>query len=157
MRARGWHRRVSILTVMQHADNELSLTYRRKPWGWSLASTQPAGGEHAPTHLPQADAAGRAMAQVSGGTAYGTFMDSLAGVGATAHILGGAVVGADPKTAVLDTDHRVFGYRGLRVLDGSAVPSNIGVNPSLTITAMAERAMQRWLAADRDAPTDRGH
>lgn len=155
MRARGWHRRVSILTVMQHADNELSLTYRRRPWGWSLASTQPAGGEHAPTHLPQADAAGRAMAQVSGGTAYGTFMDSLAGVGATAHILGGAVVGADPESAVLDTDHRVFGYRGLRVLDGSAVPSNIGVNPSLTITAMAERAMQRWLAVDPKPSTDR--
>ena len=156
MRARDWHRRASILTVMQHADNELSLTYRRRPWGWSLTSAQAAGREHAPTHLPQADAAGRAMAEVSGGRSYGTFMDSLAGIGATAHILGGAVVGGDPERAVIDSDHRVFGYQGLRVLDGSAVPSNIGVNPSLTITAMAERAMQRWLEDDRSAAAANG-
>jgi cholesterol oxidase len=149
MRARDWHRRVSILTVMQHADNELSLTFRRRPWGWSLASTAAPAAQPAPTHLPQADAAGRAMAEVSGGLPFGTVMDSLAGVGATAHILGGAVVGADPEHAVIDTDHRVFGYHGLRVLDGSAVPANIGVNPSLTITAMAERAMQRWLTDDQ--------
>lgn len=77
--------------------------------------------------------------------AFGTYLDSMAGIRATAHILGGAVVGPDATTGVIDTDHRVFGYTGVRVMDGSAVPANIGVNPSLTITAMAERAMARWL------------
>ena len=85
------------------------------------------------------------MARAGGGAAYGTLLDSLLGIGATAHILGGAVIAPDPTTGVIDTDHRVFGYTGLRVLDGAAVPANIGVNPSLTITAMAERAMSRWL------------
>jgi len=66
-------------------------------------------------------------------------------MGATAHILGGAVLGADPDAAVVDADHRVFGYDGLRVMDGSVVPENIGVNPSWTITALAERACERWL------------
>ena len=144
IRARDWHRRTTVLTVMQHADNEMSLTYAKRPWGWSLGSAPVPGGAPVPKHLPQADAAGEALAKVSGGAAYGTLLDSVAGMGATAHILGGAVIAEDPTAGVIDADHRVFGYQGLRVLDGSAVPSNIGVNPSLTITAMAERAMARW-------------
>jgi cholesterol oxidase len=59
----------------------------------------------------------------------------------TAHILGGAVIGANPESGVVDSSHRVFGYENLLVCDGSAVPANPGVNPSLTITALAERAM----------------
>ncbi len=147
IRARDWHRRTTVLTVMQHADNELTLSYRRRPWGWSLGSAAADGGAPVPKHLPQADAAGGALAEVSGGSAFGTLLDSVAGIGATAHILGGAVVADDRESGVIDADHRVFGYYGLRVMDGSAVPSNIGVNPSLTITAMAERAMQRWLGS----------
>ena len=96
-------------------------------------------------YLPQADAARAALAHVSGGTAFGTYLDSLSGMAASAHILGGADVRPDPDSAVVDTDHRVFGYAGMRITDGAAVPANIGVNPSLTITAMAERAMARWL------------
>lgn len=152
-RARHWHRRVTILTVMQHADNEMALTYRKRPWGWSLTSAPLPDGSSVPAGLPQADAVGRAVAEVSDSTAYGTYLDSLAGLGTTAHILGGAVVADDPDRGVVDTDHRVFGYRGLRVLDGSAVPANIGVNPSLTITAMAERAMARWLGSKEPAPS----
>ncbi|MGB2738843.1 MAG: GMC oxidoreductase, partial [Candidatus Nanopelagicales bacterium] len=147
IRARDWHRRTTVLTVMQHADNELTLSYGRHPWGWSLGSAATDGGAPVPKHLPQADAAGGALAEVSGGAAFGTLLDSVAGIGATAHILGGAVVADDRESGVIDADHRVFGYYGLRVMDGSAVPSNIGVNPSLTITAMAERAMQRWLGS----------
>ena len=67
-------------------------------------------------------------------------------MGATAHILGGAVIAADAESGVVDSDHRVFGYDNLRIMDGSVVPENIGVNPSWTITAMAERACARWLA-----------
>jgi cholesterol oxidase len=95
--------------------------------------------------LPQADAAGRAVAEVSGGRAYSTMLESLLGMGATAHILGGAVMGPEPSTGVVDSEHRVFGYEGLRVMDGSVVPENVGVNPSWTITALAERAADKWL------------
>jgi cholesterol oxidase len=62
----------------------------------------------------------------------------------TAHILGGCPIGAHPADGVIDTNHQVFGYPGLYVLDGSAIPANVGVNPSLTITAMAERAMAKF-------------
>ena len=65
----------------------------------------------------------------------------------TAHILGGAVIGRDPEHGVVDADQRVFGYENLLVCDGAAVPANVGVNPSLTITALAEHAMSRIPAA----------
>ncbi|MDP4014039.1 MAG: GMC family oxidoreductase [Candidatus Nanopelagicales bacterium] len=145
LRARHWNRRTTILTVMQSADNELRLVYRRRAWGWALGSEAAEGSAPIPAHLPQADAAGAALAEASGGTAFGTLMDSICGISATAHILGGAPVGPNPELGVVDTEHRVFGYEGLRVMDGSAMPTNIGVNPSLTITAMAERAMARWI------------
>jgi cholesterol oxidase len=146
-RARDWHKRVTILTVMQKADNEMALELRKGLAGWRLRSRIPAGVDPVPVSLPQADAAGRAVAEVSGGRAYSTVLESLLGMGATAHILGGAVLGPDPSVGVVDPDHRVFGYEGLRVMDGSVVPENIGVNPSWTITALAERACARWLAA----------
>ena len=68
----------------------------------------------------------------------------------TAHILGGAVIGADAGRGVVDARQRVFGYENLLVCDGAAVPANIGVNPSLTITAMAEHAMSHVPAAGLD-------
>jgi cholesterol oxidase len=134
--ARDWHKRVTILTVMQNADNEMALQWRRG----RMRSVLPEGVEPVPVSLPQADAAGRAVAAVSGGRAYTTLMESVLGVGATAHILGGAVLGE-----VVDAEHRVLGYEGLRIMDGSVVPENIGVNPSWTITALAERACAHWL------------
>ncbi len=76
------------------------------------------------------------------GIAQSGLTESFANTPTTAHILGGAVIGSDPDTGVIDPEHRVFGYENLYVCDGSAVPANPGVNPSLTITAMAERAME---------------
>lgn len=145
-RARSWNRRATVLTVMQHDDNELELHLGRGPWR-GLRSRLAPGASPVPTYLPQANAAARAVARASGGTPYGTLLDPLLGIGATAHILGGAVIGASPREGVVDTAHRVFAsedgdvHDDLRVVDGSVVPSNIGVNPSLTITALAERAM----------------
>jgi cholesterol oxidase len=69
------------------------------------------------------------------------FAEAIFSIPTTAHILGGAVIGRDRQAGVIDENHRVFGYKNLLVCDGSAVPANIGVNPSLTITALAERAM----------------
>jgi cholesterol oxidase len=148
-RARDWHTRVTVLTVMQHDDNELGLELRRGPLGWRLRSTLAPGAAPIPTYLPQASAAARAVAAASGGTPYSTLLDPVLGVGATAHILGGAVIAPTPSDGVVDTDHRVYATAGgdvhedLRVVDGSVVPANVGVNPSLTITALAERAMAR--------------
>ncbi len=147
LRARDWNRRVTVLTVMQHDDNEIALELRRGPLGWGLRSRLAPGAAPIPTYLPQANASARAVAAASGGTAYGTLLDPLLGIGATAHILGGAVIATSPDEGVIDPHHRVFAsedgdvHEDLRVLDGSAVPANIGVNPSLTITALAERAM----------------
>jgi cholesterol oxidase len=145
--ARGWNRRVTVLTVMQHDDNEMFLELRRSPLGWGLRSRLAPGTSAIPTYLPQANAAARAVAAASGGTAYGVMFDTLLGVGTTAHILGGAVIAASPADGVVDSAHRVFAtadgdvHEDLRVLDGSVVPANVGVNPALTITAMSERAM----------------
>lgn len=146
-RARGWNRRATVLTVMQHDDNELELHLGRGPLGWGLRSRLAPGAAPVPTYLPQANAAARAVARASGGTPYGTLLDPLLGVGATAHVLGGAAIAATPDDGVVDTAHRVFAtpdgdvHEDLRILDGSVVPANVGVNPSLTITALAERAM----------------
>lgn len=101
-----------------------------------------------PTQAPKAfmeeatDLAKR-FAEKVGGVAATMFTETLLGVPSTAHILGGACMGAGPGEGVIDTDHRLFGYDGLYVIDGSAVSANPGVNPSLTITALAERAMSR--------------
>ncbi len=81
-------------------------------------------------------------------------MEALLSIPSTAHILGGAVIGSGPDTGVVDADHRAFGYENLLVCDGSAVPANIGANPSLTITAMTERAMSRIPPAGGTAPAD---
>ena len=78
-------------------------------------------------------------------------MEALANIGSTAHILGGAAIGADPTSGVVDARQRVFGYENLLVCDGAALPANVGVNPSLTITAMAEHAMSHVPPADHPA------
>ncbi len=143
-RGRGWGARSTMLTVMQHSPGghspSLRLRYRRSPLGWHL-QTQVEGQAPA-THLPVADDAARAFAAASGGRAFGS-LGALAGIGATAHLLGGARLGSDDRTSVVSPDLQVWGYPGLYVADGSVVPANIGVNPSLTITALAERAMAR--------------
>jgi cholesterol oxidase len=146
MRGAGWSARTTMLTVMQHDDPTggattptLTLRYRRTPVGWALATTVPPGGRAPDTFLPQANAAALALAGASGGQPYGS-VAALFGVGATAHVLGGARLGADPTTSVCSPEQEVWGHPGLFVMDGSVLPANVGVNPSLTITALAERA-----------------
>ncbi len=147
MRARGWSARTTMLTVMQHDDPDagddtptLALRYRRGPSGWGLSSGVPPGGRAPATFLPAANDAAFAVAEASGGRAYGSIA-ALLGTGATAHILGGARLGTDPSTSVVTPGQEVWGYPGMYVADGSVLPVNVGVNPSLTITALAERAM----------------
>ncbi|WP_433368157.1 GMC oxidoreductase [Actinoplanes sp. CA-142083] len=136
---RRWSERTIIALVMQTLDN--SLTVRRTKRG--RLTTAPGHGEPNPTWIPQGHEAVRRIAEKIGGFPGGTVGD-IFDIPMTAHILGGATIGDSWDTGVLDPYHRVYGYDGLHVVDGSAVPANLGVNPSLTITAMAERAMSLW-------------
>jgi cholesterol oxidase len=142
-RARNWHKRTSALTVMQHVDSRLSFSLGRGPFSLfrtGLQSRQ-ANGQGAPVYIPQANRAARTFAEEAGGIPLNTLLESLLNMGTTAHILGGCPIGKDAASAVIDVRHEVFGYPGLYVVDGSAIPANVGVNPSLTITALAERCM----------------
>ncbi|MGH8492254.1 MAG: GMC oxidoreductase [Moraxellaceae bacterium] len=139
--SRNWHKRTTYLTVMQHADNELRFRYGRtlfRGLRYGLQSRLGKGGR-TPSFLPQANAAARAVAEVSNGIPQNMIVESLGNMSVTAHILGGAVMAANETQGVIDARHEVFGHPGLFVVDGSAIPANVGVNPSLTITALAER------------------
>jgi len=136
---RRWSERTIIALVMQTLDN--SLTVRRTKRG--RLTTGPGHGEANPTWIPQGHEAVRRIAAKIDGFPGGTVGD-IFDIPMTAHILGGATIGESAATGVVDPYHRVYGYAGLHVVDGAAVPANLGVNPSLTITAMAERAMSLW-------------
>lgn len=142
-RTRDWHRKVTVLTVMQSVESSLSLVLRRSwfpPFRWGLRSSV-AAGRRPPTYLAVANRAARLLAEQSGGEPFNVAPESLANLSITAHVLGGCAIGSSAGDGVIDARHEVFGYPGLYVVDGSAVPANVGVNPSLTITAMAERCM----------------
>ncbi|GAB1693716.1 GMC oxidoreductase [Krasilnikovia sp. M28-CT-15] len=144
---RRWSERTIIALVMQTVDN--SLTVRRTRRG--RLTTVPGHGPANPTWIPVGHEAVRRMAARIGGYPGGTVGD-IFDVPMTAHILGGATIGASPRTGVIDPYHRVYGYPGLHVVDGAAVPANLGVNPSLTITALAERALSLWPNAGEADP-----
>ena len=144
---RRWSERTIIALVMQSLDN--SLTVRRTRSG--RLTTGPGHGPANPRWIPVGHEAVRRIAAKIGGFPGGSVGDVF-DIPMTAHILGGATIGESPDTGVIDAYHRVFGYPGLHVVDGSAVPANLGVNPSLTITAMAERATALWPnAGDADS------
>ncbi|MFC7544916.1 FAD-dependent oxidoreductase [Plantactinospora sp. GCM10030261] len=140
---RDWSRRTVIALVMQSADNSLTTSFRR---GWlgrrRLVASQGHGAPN-PTWIPAGNRAARLLADEIGGVPGGSVTEPF-NVPVTAHILGGAVIGTSPADGVVDAYHRVFGHPGLHVVDGAAVSANLGVNPSLTITAQAERAMAFW-------------
>jgi cholesterol oxidase len=140
----GWAKRTAILLVMQPVSNFMRLTLRRRPWGRSLSS-QVEGGQRPPTYMPLANEIAARMAKKMSGTPGSVLLEVLVNTSTTAHILGGATMGQGPSDGVCDAQGRVFGYQGLYVADGSLVPANLGVNPSLTITALAEHVMSQVL------------
>jgi cholesterol oxidase len=141
-RMKGTSRRSIILLVMQTLENSMRLKVKRRFPGGAVAMTTEQDPLHPnPTSIPAAYDAARWFAERLGGDAYMGITEGLFAIPTTAHILGGAVIGDSPETGVIDSQHRVFGYENLLVCDGSAVPANVGANPSLTITAMTERAM----------------
>ncbi|MDQ6522611.1 GMC family oxidoreductase [Nocardioides sp. LHD-245] len=138
-----WSERVVIALVMQSVDNSITTFPRRVAGKWILSSRQ-GHGEPNPTWIPAAnDAVRRMAAAMGGGTAGGTIGEPF-NRPLTAHFIGGCTIGDSPESGVVDPFQRVFGHPGLHIVDGSTISANLGVNPSLTITAQAERAMAYW-------------
>jgi cholesterol oxidase len=147
-----WSRRTVILLVMQTVDAAMHLKPKRKLFGGVRLQTEQDAKRPNPIYLPAAAQAARWFAAKTGGIAQSALTESIQNVPTTAHILGGAVIGADPESGVVDTENRAFGYENLLVTDGAAMPANPGVNPSLTITAKAEHAMSRIPLKDGAEP-----
>ena len=149
---KNWSRRTIIVLVMQTLDNAIALRPRPGPFGSFWLKTEQDPERPIPTFIPVANRAAEWLAERTGGIAQSSTTEALFNIPTTAHILGGAVIASDPEHGVLDARQRVFGYQNLLVCDGSAIPANVGVNPSLTITALAEHAMSHVPAAGTSAP-----
>ncbi|MEU8582386.1 GMC family oxidoreductase [Streptomyces abikoensis] len=140
---RRWSERTIIGLVMQSLDNSLT-TYRRpRGPGKGLLTARQGHGEPNPVQLPQATRAASLVAEEINGFP-GSNVGELIGTPLTAHFIGGCPIGADASRGVIDPYHRLHGHPGISVVDGAAVSANLGVNPALTITAQAERAMSFW-------------
>ena len=141
----GWARRTTILLVMQTVDNHLRLRLGRSLFTFFRRGlVAQAGGEQSvPAQIDVGHAVTRAFARKTGGLPAGSLTEALLNLPTTAHILGGCPFGRDAQEGVVGLDGQVHNYPGLYVVDGSIVPANPGVNPSLTITALAEYAMSQ--------------
>ncbi|WFB11726.1 GMC family oxidoreductase [Streptomyces sp. LX-29] len=138
-----WSERTIIGLVMQTHDNSLTTYRRRRGPGKGLLTARQGHGEPNPDHIPEGAEAARLIAASIDGFA-GSNVGELMGTPLTAHFLGGCPIGEDAEHGVIDPYHRLHGHPGIFVVDGAAVSANLGVNPSLTITAQAERAMALW-------------
>jgi cholesterol oxidase len=149
-----WSRRTIIVLVMQTLDNAIALRPRQGPFGSLWLKTEQDPEKPIPTFIPVANQAAEWLAKRTGGIAQSSLTEALFNIPTTAHILGGAVIAPDPSRGVVDARQRVFGYENLLVCDGSAIPANVGVNPSLTITALAEHAMSHIPPAGEQAEVE---
>mgnify|MGYP001173296488 FL=1 len=141
-----WAKKAIILLVMQPVDNYLKLDYKSRWWrigGFSMNSKS-SDGKKIPSHIPIAKTVAETITKKRPGIISTTYMDAIFNISSTAHILGGACIGLDENSGVIDGNFEVFNYPGMYIIDGSVIPSNLGVNPSLTITAMAEYAMDKF-------------
>lgn len=141
----GWARRTTILLVMQSADNRMRVRPGRGPWTFFRRGLviEPDAEKAIPTSVEVGHRVAEDFADKVGGFAAGSLSEGLFGMPATAHILGGCPMGETAAEGVVDAQCRVYNCPGLYVVDGSIVPANPGINPSLTITALAEYAMSR--------------
>jgi len=141
---RHWSERTVIALVMQSLDNSLTTYLRRsRLTGRRRLTSKQGHGEPNPTWIPAGNEAARRMAATIGGTPGGSIGEPF-NRPLTAHFIGGCAIGDSPASGVVDGYQRVYGHPGLHIADGSAISANLGVNPSLTITAQAERAMAFW-------------
>jgi cholesterol oxidase len=140
---RQWSERTVIALVMQHLDNSITTFTRKTKFGFRMLDSKQGHGEPNPTWIPAGNEVTRRIAKKIDGVAGGTWGE-LFNIPLTAHFLGGAAIGDSPEHGVIDPYHRVYGYPTLSVHDGASISANLGVNPSLSITAQAERAASLW-------------
>ncbi|MBM9504711.1 GMC oxidoreductase [Actinacidiphila acididurans] len=140
---RRWSERTIIGLVMQTHDNSLTTYRKARGVGKGLLTARQGHGTPNPVHIPEGARAAELLAEEINGFA-GSNLGELTGRPMTAHFLGGCPIGEDAAQGVVDPYHRLHGHPGISVVDGAAVSANLGVNPSLTITAQAERAMALW-------------
>jgi len=150
-----WARECVILLCMQALNNHIDMQWKRHVY-WPFRKLLVSRGQRVPTFIPAANEFAQKFAAIAGGTAMSMLPEILFDVPGTAHCLGGAVIAGSPERGVVDARHRVFGYWNMYVCDGSVVAANLGVNPSLTITALAERAMSFIPPASETAWKDHG-
>jgi len=142
LNVRRWSQRTVIALTMQNVDSSVTVRGKRGLFGWHLTSTNDPLKPNA-TYIPAANEVVRRIADKYGGIAGGHIGD-LIDAPFTAHFVGGCVIGEDAEHGVIDPYHRVYNYPTLHIVDGSTITANLGVNPSLTITAQAERALSMW-------------
>jgi cholesterol oxidase len=136
----GWAREFVCLLCMQALDGEIEMRWQR-PWFWPFRKFLVSRGEKVPTYIPKANEFAQKYAQLTSGFPMSMLPEILFDVPGTAHCIGGCVIADSSTHGVVDSHHRVFNYTNMYICDGSVVAANLGVNPSLTITALAERAM----------------
>jgi cholesterol oxidase len=136
----GWAREAVILLCMQALESHITMRWER-PWFWPFRKVLISRGKKVPTYIPKANEFAKTLAQLAGGTPLSMLPEILFDVPGTAHCIGGCVIAGSAERGVVDDRHRVFGYKNMYICDGSVVSANLGVNPSLTIAALAERAM----------------
>jgi cholesterol oxidase len=136
-----WAKYTVILLYMRSMDG--TLRFRRKGLFAKHMGSDLEQGDPPTAAIPEATELAEHMAKKLQGFPGSLMTETALNIPTTAHILGGACMGRDASEGVIDADHRVFGYQGLYVIDGSTISANPGVNPSLTITALAERAMSK--------------
>ncbi|MCK4579069.1 MAG: cholesterol oxidase, partial [Candidatus Marinimicrobia bacterium] len=141
----GWAKRTIVLLVMQTRSNYMRLEFKRRWWrlGGRSMNTFWTTDQRVPSHIPVANDFAKRMAAKMKGDAFSVLPEVVFDTSSTAHILGGCIMGASAADGVIDFTGKVHGYDNLYVVDGSMVPANLGVNPSLTITAMAEYVMSQ--------------
>ncbi len=149
----GWARESVILLCMQALEGHIDMRWQRS-WLWPFRKVLVSRGERVPTFIPAANAFAEKFAKIAGGSAMSMLPEILFDIPGTAHCLGGCVIADSPENGVIDYRHRVFGYKNMYVCDGSVVAANLGVNPSLTITALTERAMSYIAPATETAWDD---
>jgi cholesterol oxidase len=138
-----WSERTIICLVMQTLDNSLTVSLKKSGWGKGKLTSRQGHGTPNPTHIPAAEKTVRLLAKEINGLP-GSTVGEVFDIPMTAHFIGGCPIGDSARTGVIDPYHRLYGHPGISVVDGSAISANLGVNPSLTITAQAERAMSMW-------------
>jgi cholesterol oxidase len=139
---RHWSERMIGLLVMQNLDNSI-ITYNKRGLFGRRMTTKPGTGAAPPAWIPVGNEVARRVAAKIDGIAQGSWTE-MVNIPITGHFIGGCAIGDSPGTGVVDPYQRLYGYAGLHIVDGSTISANLGVNPSLTITAQAERAMSLW-------------